>query len=66
MQSQEKVFLVNILLILLALGGGMFLQQKYIILPQEVKVITVEKQVVVEVQKECTQLKDIKQEGWFR
>jgi hypothetical protein len=46
MLKQEKTFIVNVLLICLALTAGLFIQSEYKVLPQEIKVVETEKVVV--------------------
>lgn len=61
MSKQEKVFVVNLLLICLAFAAGLFVQTEYKVLPQEAKVIEVQKVIVqkdvqvIEVPRDCPQ-----------
>lgn len=69
MLKQEKVFIVNVLLIGIAFCAGLFAQVVYKLMPQEAEVITTEKVVVqkevqiVEVEKDCPT--EPKRKGFF-
>lgn len=60
MQKEDKSFMVTVALLAIFFMGGAYTQQRYILLPQEYKIIETKVPVVIE--KECKQI----QEGWFK
>ena len=69
MLKQEKVFIVNLLLIAIAFCAGLYTQVVYKLMPQDVEIVTTEKVIIqkeveiIEVPKDCPT--EPKRKGFF-